>query len=76
MLAANSEASTAASFDDRFPAPLFKDRFPAANETFVQRQTSDAPRKRTMQAEVAPYKVASLAPTVPYRHLIIVDRHS
>ena len=67
MLAANSEASTAASFDDRFPAPLFKDRFPAANETFVQRQPSDAPRKRTMQAEVAPYKVASLAPTVPYR---------
>jgi hypothetical protein len=67
MLAANSQASTAASFDDRFPAPLFRDRFPAANESFVQRQPSEAPRKRTVQAEVAPYKVASLAPTVPYQ---------
>ena len=55
------------SFDDRFPKPQFRDRFPAANESFVQRQSPDAPRRRTAQAEPAPYQVASLAPTVPYQ---------
>jgi hypothetical protein len=65
MLAA-SQASSGDSFDDRFPAPQFRDRFPTANESFVQRQSADAPRKRTAQAEPAPYRVASLAPTMPY----------
>jgi len=55
------------SFDDRFPKPQFRDRFPAANESFVQRQSPDAPRRRTAQAEPAPYQVASLAPTAPYQ---------
>jgi hypothetical protein len=64
MLAANSQAGD--SFDDRFPAPQFRDRFPTENESFVQRQPADAPRKRTAQAETAPYKVASLAVTMPY----------
>src|SRR6266849_3167189 len=66
MLAANSQVSSGDSFDDRFPAPQFRDRFPTANESFVQRQSSDAPRKRTAQAEPAPYRVASLAPTISY----------
>jgi hypothetical protein len=66
MLAANSQASSGDSFDDRFPAPQFRDRFPTANESFVQRQSADAPSKRAAQAEPAPYKVASLAPTMPY----------
>ncbi len=66
MLAANSQVSSGDSFDDRFPAPQFRDRFPTANESFVQRQSADAPRKRTAQAEPAPFRVASLAPTVPY----------
>jgi hypothetical protein len=66
-LAANSQAATGDSFDDRFPKPQFRDRFPAANESFVQRQSPDAPRRRTAQAEPAPYQVASLAPTVPYQ---------
>src|SRR5216683_6184526 len=66
MLAANSQVSSGDSFDDRFPAPQFSDRFLAANESFVQRQSSDAPRKRTAQAEPAPYRVASLAPTISY----------
>ena len=66
-LAANSQASMGDSFDDRFPKPQFRDRFPAANESFVQRQSPDAPRRRTAQAEPAPYQVASLAPTVPYQ---------
>jgi hypothetical protein len=66
MLAANSQVSSRDSFDDRFPAPQFRDRFPTANESFVQRQAADAPRKRMAQAEPAPYRVASLAPTMPY----------
>ena len=33
----------------------------------MQRQATDSSRKRTAQAEPAPYRVASLAPTVPYR---------
>jgi hypothetical protein len=67
-LAANAQASAGDSFDDRFPAPQFKDRFPTANETFVQRQpAADAPRQRNAQALPAPYRVASLAPTVPYQ---------
>jgi hypothetical protein len=66
MLAANSQVSSGDSFDDRFPAPQFRDRFPTANESFVQRQSADAPRKRTAQAEPAPYRVASLTPTMPY----------
>ncbi len=66
MLAANSQVSPGDSFDDRFPAPQFRDRFPTANESFVQRQSADAPGKRTAQAEPAPFRVASLAPTIPH----------
>ena len=66
-LAANAQAGAGDSFDDRFPAPQFRDRFPSANESFVQRQAPDSSRKRTAQAEPTPYRVASLAPTVPYQ---------
>lgn len=63
MLAAN--AATGDTFEDRFPAPAFKDRFPTENETFQQRQPAAA-RAKSAQAEPSPYRVASLAPTVPY----------
>src|SRR5258708_30832877 len=43
MLAANSQVSSGDSFDDRFPAPQFRDRFPSANESFVQRQAAAPP---------------------------------
>lgn len=66
MLAANTPVSAGDSFDDRFPAPQFKDRFPTENESFVQRQSPDAARKRTTQAEATPYRVASFAPAVSY----------
>ena len=66
MLAANSQGPAGDSFDDRFPAPQFRDRFPTVSESFAQRQ-DDAPRKRSAQAEPAPYRIASLAPTVPYQ---------
>ena len=66
MLAADSQTS-GDSFDDRFPTPQFNDRFSGASEPLVPRQFSDALRKRMAQAEPAPYRVASLAPTVPYQ---------
>jgi hypothetical protein len=66
-LAANVQASSGDNFDDRFPAPQFRDRFPTASESFEQRQPANGPSKRTAQAQPAPYRVASLAPTVPYQ---------
>jgi len=67
MLAANSQASVPEgdTFDDRFPAPSFRDRFPSPSES-LQWPSPDAP-KRTAQAQPAPYRVASLAPTLPYQ---------
>src|SRR6266581_993806 len=65
-LAANAQAGAGDSFDDRFPTPQFRDRFPSPNESFV-RQAPASSRKQTAQAEPAPYRVASLAPTVPYQ---------
>jgi hypothetical protein len=67
-LAANVQASKGDSFDDRFPTPQFKDRFPTTSESLVQFQPSDAPARRTARAEpAAPYRVASLEPQVPYQ---------
>ena len=74
MLAANAHVSGGDSFDDRFPAPQFRDRFPTTSESFVQRQAADLQRKRTAQAEPAPYRVASLAPTVPYQRPVREDQ--
>jgi hypothetical protein len=64
MLAAN--AATGDTFEDRFPAPHFKDRFPGGNESFQQRQPAAPPLAKAAQAEPTPYRVASLAPTAPY----------
>jgi hypothetical protein len=66
-LAANVHASRGDSFDDRFPKPQFKDRFPTPSESLVQLQPSDAPARRTARADQAPYRVASLEPQVPYQ---------
>jgi hypothetical protein len=66
ILAANVQATSGDSFDDRFPKPQFRDRFPTASESLVQRTSLDAQPKQTAQADPAPYRVASLAPTVPY----------
>jgi len=70
-LAANSAANTQMamgdSFDDRFPKPQFRDRFPTASESFAPLQRGDALARRTAQAQPAPYRVASLAPTLPYQ---------
>jgi hypothetical protein len=68
-LAANVQATKGDTFDDRFPKPQFTDRFPTPGESLMQRQatTSDAQSRRTALAQPAPYRVASLAPTVPYQ---------
>jgi len=69
-LAANVQGSADDNFDDRFPKPQFRDRFPTASESLEQRQLNDdVSMKRTAQAAPAPapYRVASLAPTVPYQ---------
>jgi len=64
-LATNAAGSTGDMFDDRFPAPQFRDRFPTAKESFEQRQRSDFAPKGTAQPQTASYQVASLAPQVP-----------
>jgi len=65
-LAANVQGS-GETFDDRFPKPQFKDRFPTAAESLQQRpaSTADAQTRRVVQTQ--PYRVASLAPIVPYQ---------
>ena len=63
-LAANSQATAGDTFDDRFPKPQFRDRFPTTSESF---QLLQPPARRTAQAQPAPYRVASLGPTVPYQ---------
>jgi hypothetical protein len=67
MLAANSQAS-GDSFDERFPKPQFKDRFPTANESFSQRPApAAAPPPARAAADQAPYRVASLEPQAAFQ---------
>src|ERR1700728_2737005 len=65
-LAANAQGA-ADSFDDRFPKPQFKDRFPTASESLVQQQALAPPRQRVARTEPAPYRVASLEPQLPFQ---------
>jgi hypothetical protein len=71
-LAANVRAANSVSFDERYPKPQFKDRFPATSESFEQRQASDFLPAHTdePEAQAAPtsYQVASLEPRLPYAH--------
>jgi hypothetical protein len=66
----NPHVASGDTFEDRFPAPQFRERFPSASESFLQRQMADfSPRRAVQQQppEQAPYKVASLEPQVPYK---------
>ena len=68
-LAANDSATSTPvapgdTFDDRFPKPDFRDRFPTAAETLPLRQMADFGPKRV---QTQTYRVASLEPTVPYK---------
>src|SRR5579864_9516567 len=66
-LAANSQGTSDDTFEDRFPKPQFRDRFPTAAESLPQRlaNVSDAQSRRVVPTQ--PYRVASLAPIVPYQ---------
>ena len=67
MLAANSQPA-GDSFDDRFPQPQFKDRFPTASESFTQRAPAAAPPPPArVAADQVPYRVASLDPQAPFQ---------
>lgn len=66
-LAANAQVTSGDSFEDRFPAPQFRDRFPSSGESLAQRQLADFAPKRTAASEPAPYRVASLGPQIPYQ---------
>lgn len=68
--ASNPRVASGDTFEDRFPAPQFRERFPSASESFLQRQMADfSPRRAVQQQppEQAPYKVASLEPQAPYK---------
>jgi hypothetical protein len=65
-LAANAQAASGDTFDDRFPKPEFRDRFPTASESFAQRQMADFAPRRPVQTQT--YRIASLEPTLPYQH--------
>ena len=53
MLAANSQASRGDTFDDRFPQPQFKDRFPTASESFrSEPPAAAAPRRRARSGAI------------------------
>jgi hypothetical protein len=69
----NSQVASGDTFEDRFPAPQFKDRFPSPSESLLQRQMSDFSPKRAVQPDLAPYRVASLEPQVPYRRPLRED---
>ena len=76
-LAANARGSAGDNFDDRFPKPQFRDRFPTASESLEQRQPNDdVAVTRTAQAvpAPAPYRVASLEPTVSYQRQLHRDQ--
>jgi hypothetical protein len=60
-LAANA-TSSGDSFEERFPAPQFRDRFPGSDETF--HPFEPAPKQAAVP-ETAPYQVASLEPQLP-----------
>lgn len=63
-IAASAQTPSEASFDQRFPAPQFGDRFPTASESLLQLKESELASKQTVQSEPASYQVASLEPVV------------
>jgi hypothetical protein len=67
-LAANVQVSSD-TFEDRFPAPSFKDRFPTAKESLEQKLAKDFAQAASPPTSpaAAPYRVAALGPQVPYQ---------
>jgi hypothetical protein len=59
-------ANASDSFDDRYPAVGFNERFQAVQTSSVPRQASAEPSRKRAAPEPT-YQVASLAPQVPYQ---------
>jgi hypothetical protein len=66
MLAANTQATSGDTFEERFPAPNFRDRFPTEQESFAQRQAAAValPPQQPKPVRTEPVRVASIAPTL------------
>src|SRR4029077_15944230 len=69
MLAANTQAASGESFEDRFPAPQFRDRFPTEQESFAQRPVAVAAQTPAAMApqrnpRPEPSRWASIGPTL------------
>lgn len=70
MMAANTQAGTQVAggdnFEDRFPAPQFRDRFPTQKESFApyQRTAVAASAPAPAAQKPSPVRVASIAPTL------------
>jgi hypothetical protein len=64
-MAANVQAASGDTFDDRLSAAPFKDRFEAAQSSSVARQP-EAISESATPAQPDTYQVASLAPQLPY----------
>ncbi|WP_376707801.1 alpha/beta hydrolase [Bradyrhizobium semiaridum] len=65
MVAANTQATD--TFEDRFPAPQFRDRFPSEKESLVpfQRTAAVAPAQvPAAKAAPSPVRIASISPTL------------
>jgi hypothetical protein len=60
----NTQTASSDSFDDRFPKPEFRERFPSESEALPLRQLADFAPKRV---QTQSYRVASLEPTAPYK---------
>ena len=60
----NTQTASGDSFDDRFPKPEFRERFPSESEALPLRQLADFAPKRV---QTQSYRVASLEPTAPYK---------
>ncbi|VIO76291.1 alpha/beta hydrolase [Bradyrhizobium ivorense] len=72
MVAANSQVTGVTggdSFEDRFPAPQFSDRFPTEKESFAPYQRTvalaPAPAAPAPKAAASPVRLASISPTLP-----------
>ncbi|QPF82541.1 alpha/beta hydrolase [Bradyrhizobium genosp. L] len=69
MMAANTQPAGGDTFEDRFPAPQFKDRFPTEKESFAPYQrpvvaAATPPAATPQKPAPSPVRVASIAPTL------------
>jgi hypothetical protein len=72
-LAAKARAAAGDSFDDRFPSARFDDRFEAAQTSSVPPRPSEASSRPAATAEPGTYRIASLAPQLPYERPLKED---